>query len=153
MGGSCNFAPPPACPGGVCPMKNKETSLGKDSCPNSDPGFNKIIGNRTPEERSKLFIVCVVVRALLYSGVYVYRDEEWMTPLVGVLAMASIYQLSKPTENKQWWSKKFQLVMAVLVLASAIAVKFFGLDSRSMSLLLFTSLVGGIFQRTQITMC
>lgn len=162
MGGSCNFA----CPGGVCPMMKKDKSSdldgqrsasdkdqSLDSCPNSDPGFNKIIGNRTPEERSKLFILCVIVRTLLYTGVYVYRDEPWMTPLVGVLALASIFQLTRPTENKQWWSKKFQLIMAILVLMSAIAVKFFGLDSRSMAILLFTSLAGGVAQRMNTKMC
>jgi hypothetical protein len=57
-----------------CPFK----SNGKDHCPNSDPSFNKIIGERTPEERSNLFILCVLTRTLLYSGVYVYRDKSWM---------------------------------------------------------------------------
>lgn len=168
MGGSCNFVPPaPSCPGGVCPLmkKDKDVSLDKSndldkehsssdtSCPNSDPGFNKIIGNRTPEERSKLFYICVLVRTLLYTGVYMYRDEPWMAPLVGTLSLASIFQLTRPSENKQWWSKKFQLVMAILVLLSAIAVKFYGIDSRSMSALLFISLIGGVIQRTQTKLC
>lgn len=151
MGGSCNFvAPPPSCPGGACPMKKKDPVV---TCPNSDPEFNKIIGERTPEERSFLYVVCVLTRTLLYAGVYVYRDEPWMTPLVGTLALASMYQLTRPTENRQWWSKKFQLVMATLVLLSAIAVKFAGLDSRSMAVLLFISLLGGIVQRTQTKLC
>lgn len=169
MGGSCNFVPPPSCPGGVCPMKkkaqvndlekDKDKSLDKsndlDSCPNSDPGFNKIIGERTPEERSNLFIICVLVRTLLYSGVYLYRDEQWMPPVVGILALASIVQLytSDSPKGKQWWSKKFQLVMAVLVLASAVAVKFANFDSRSMAALLFISLIGGVVQRTQTKLC
>ena len=141
MGGSCNFVPPapPA-------AENKK-------CPNSDPGFNKIIGERTPEERSNLFILCVITRALLYSGVYVYRDRPWMPYVVGTLALASVYQLTRPTENRQWWSKKFQLIMATLVFISAALVKFYGLDSRSMAALLFISLAGGIFQRTQTKMC
>jgi hypothetical protein len=166
MGGSCNFVPPPpsgdSCPGGVCPMKKKDKGEPLDKgtpldtkCPNSDPGFNKIIGDRTPEERSNLYIVCVLVRTLLYSGVYVYRDEPFMAPLVGALALASMFQLytSDSTESKQWWSKKFQMIMAVLVFLSALAVKFAGLDSRSMAGLLFISLAGGILQRTQIKMC
>jgi hypothetical protein len=139
------------CPGGVCPMKKKS-----DHCPNSDPGFNKIIGtDRTPEERSDLFVICVLVRTLLYSGVYVYRDKPWMTPLVGALALASIFQLYTPDspQGKQWWSKKFQLFMAVCVLISALLVKFKGLDSRSMAGLLFVSLLGGILQRSQVKLC
>jgi uncharacterized membrane protein YhhN len=132
-------------------MKKKDT----DECPNSDPGFNKIIGERTPEERSKLFIVCVLVRTLLYSGVYVYRDKEWMPWVVGILALFSIFQLytSDSPEGRQWWSKKFQLLMAILVLIAALLVKFKGLDSRSMAGLLFTSLLGGILQRSQVKFC
>lgn len=122
-------------------------------CPNSDPGFNKIIGDRTPEERSNLYILCVLVRFSLYTGVYVYRDKPWMIPLVALMSLFSIFQLTRPTPNKQWWSKKFQLFMAVLVLVSALAVKFAGIDSRAMSILLFTSLAGGILQRSQVTLC
>ncbi len=157
--GSCNFVPPPPssanseCPNGACALMKK-----KDTCPNSDPGFDKLlsdlkISDGTPETRSKLFIVCVIVRTLLYSGVYLYRDEPWMPYIVGVLALASIFQLTRPTENRQWWSKKFQLIMAILVLASALAVKFANFDSRSMAVLLFTSLIGGIIQRTKTTLC
>lgn len=122
-------------------------------CPNSDPGFNKIIGDRTPDERSILYIVCIMTRFILYSGVYKYRDKPWMPLLVGTLALASVYQLTRPTPNHQWWSKKFQLIMAILILISALAVKFAGLDSRSMAALLFISLAGGIIQRIHIRMC
>lgn len=120
------------------------------TCPNSDPSFNKIIGeNRTPKERSALYVVCVITRALLYSGVYVYRDEPWMRWLVGILSLLSVIQLTRPTPNKQWWSKKFQLVMAVLIFMSAIAVS----NTKAMPTLLFISLIGGILQRIHINMC
>ncbi len=118
-------------------------------CPNSDPGFNKIIGDRTPDERSKLFVLCVLVRFSLYSAVYFYRDKPWMRYLVAALALASVYQLTRPTPNMQWWSKKFQLVMAMLVLLSAAFVK----DTKAMPTLLFISLIGGVLQRIHTTMC
>lgn len=143
-----------------CPMmkkdqskKDQSISTVTDTCPNSDPEFNKIIGERTPEERSNLFVICVLARTLLYGGVYIYRDSPFMPYLVGIFALLSIIQLSRPTKNKQWWSKKFQIIMAILVLVSAIAVKFANFDSRSMSALLFISLFGGIYQRSQTTLC
>lgn len=128
-------------------------------CPNDDPSFTKllkdtsIVKEGTPEERSNLFYICVLTRVLLYSGVYVYRDAPWIPFLVGIFAAASIFQLTRPTNDTQWWSKKFQLVMAILVLLSAIAVKLGKLDSRSMSILLFISLAGGVLQRIQTKMC
>lgn len=149
------------CPsgGGACPMKKDaylDCPMTVGHCPNSDPGFNKIIGeNRTPEERSKLFVLCVLVRTLLYGGVYMYRDKPWMPLVVGTGAFLSIFQLytSDSPYGKQWWSKKFQLIMAVLVLFAALLVKFKGLDSRAMAILLFVSLAGGILQRSQVTFC
>ncbi len=123
-------------------------------CPNSDPGFNKIIGDRTPEERSKLFVICIIVRTLLYSGVYLYRNNPWVPILVGGMSVFSIFHLkSSSPEGRQWWSKKFQLLMSTLVLFAAFLVHIKKLDSRSMSVLLFISLLGGIFQRTHVTFC
>lgn len=136
-----------------------QTCPSQQTCPNDDPNFTKMLKDLgalqkgTPEERSNLFVICVLTRTLLYSGVYVYRDKPWMPWLVGALALASIFQLTRPTLNQQWWSKKFQLVMAILVLLSAIAVKFGNVDSRSMSILLFISLAGGVLQRSQIEIC
>lgn len=129
------------------------------TCPNDDPNFTKMLKDLgalqkgTPEERSNLFVICVLTRTLLYSGVYVYRDKPWMPWLVGALALASIFQLTRPTLNQQWWSKKFQLFMAFLILISAIAVKFYNVDSRSMAALLFTSLIGGVIQRIHVKLC
>lgn len=122
-------------------------------CPNDDPGFSKLLHLKTPEQRSNLFVVCVITRTLLYSGVYIYRDRPWMPWIVGLLAIASIFQLTRPTQNTQWWSKKFQLIMAILILTSAIAVKFGYVDSKSMPALLFISLIGGVLQRVQNTIC
>lgn len=133
----------------TCPSDLVTCPSDKITCPNSDPGFNKIIGNRTPKERSFLFVICVITRALLYYGVYMYRDEPWTRWLVGALSLFSIFQLSRPTENRQWWSKKFQLVMAVLVLFSAIAIQ----NTKAMPTFLFISLLGGVLQRIQIDMC
>lgn len=135
------------------------------TCPNDDPNFTKLLKETglvkkgTPEERSNLFYICVLTRTLLYSGVYVYRDKPWMPWLVGALALASIFQLTRPCPKAglcpgtQWWSKKFQLFMAFLILISAIAVKLGKVDSRSMSILLFISLAGGVLQRIQTKMC
>ncbi len=119
---------------------------------NSDPEFNKIIGNRTPYERSVLFIVCVMTRALLYSGVYVYREKRWVPFLVGVLSLISFIQLNRPTLNRQWWSKKFQALMSFLVVLACIAVYFKRVDPKSIPTLLFISLLGGVLQRIHITM-
>ena len=80
-----------------CP--SQQTCPNQKVCPNDDPGFSKLLNLNSPEKRSNLFIVCVITRTLLYSGVYVYRDKPWMPYIVGVLALASIFQLTRPTQN------------------------------------------------------
>lgn len=144
----------------TCPSRqtcsNQLICPSHQTCPNDDPNFTKLlkdvnlVNKGTPEERSNLFLICVLTRTLLYSGVYVYRDAPWMPWVVGALALASIFQLTRPTKNTQWWSKKFQLVMAILVLISALFSKY---DSRLMAITLFISLLGGIIQRSQTKMC
>jgi hypothetical protein len=133
-----------------CPisLNSQNTSTNDLTCPNSDPSFNKIIGERTPEERSKLFIICIIVRALLYYGVYVYKDVPVTRYIVGTASVVSMFQLSRPTEDKQWWSKKFQLVMATFVLMACILSR---MDVASY--LLFASLMGGIIQRMFTSFC
>ena len=116
-------------------------------CPNSDPEFNKIIGEKTPEERSNLFVVCVLVRTLLYSGVYHYIENPLTPIFVGIGSLISVYQLSKPTENRQWWSKKFQLIMSLFVLLACIVAPVY------VPLLLFSSLFGGVLQRLSVKLC
>lgn len=139
---------------GSCPISVNRQIKSNDNfptditCPNSDPDFNKIIGERTPEERSKLFIICVIVRALLYYGVYVYRDLPVTRYIVGTASVVSIFQTSRPTKDKQWWSKKFQLVMATFVLMACILSR---MDVASY--LLFTSLIVGIIQRMFTSFC
>ena len=118
-------------------------------CPNSDPNFNKIIGNKTPGERSALYVLCVLVRFTLYSGVYKYREESWMRWVVALLSLFSIFQLTRPTPNRQWWSKKFQLVMSVLVILSATFIQ----NTKAMPTFMFISLLGGVLQRIQVTVC
>jgi hypothetical protein len=88
-------------------------------CPNSDPEFNKIIGEQTPETRSNLFLVCVFVRTILYTLVYLYKDHTATPFIVGLASIFSIFQLSKPTDDRQWWSKKFQITMSILILISS----------------------------------
>ena len=45
-------------------------------CPNSDPNFNKIIGNKTPGERSALYVLCVLV---ILSATFIQNTKAMPT--------------------------------------------------------------------------
>jgi chromate transport protein ChrA len=133
------------------------------SCPNSDPNFDKVLSNFTdvnrpdyPEYRMMLFYgVCILVRLALYSLVYIYRKEKWMQMAVIVFSMVSIAQLHQSvwTPGRQWWSKRFQLTMSVLVVVAASLVLAGKIDPIYMPALLFTSLAGGFTQSLFVKFC
>jgi hypothetical protein len=133
------------------------------SCPNSDPNFDKILSRFTdtssptyPEYRMRLYYgVCILVRLALYSLVYVYREERWMQITVLALSLFAVGNLHQAvwTPGRQWWSKRFQLLMSTLVVVACALVLSNKLDPIYVPVLLFTSLFGGITQSMFVKFC
>jgi len=142
------------------------------NCPNSDTNFNKVLdklfGNHTPETRKKVFyLICIIFRLFLYSLVYVYKDSKWMPYVVGILSAFSVYHLysdikNNVNNNRQWWSKKFELIISILVFGSCLTLiiqqmigisKDKQISTKIPPLLLFISLFTGIIQSFFITFC
>jgi hypothetical protein len=129
-------------------------------CPNSDPDFDKVlvnmVGNSLPDTRKKIFyLICIPVRFILYSLVYYYSDLTFMPFLVGIISLITAIRLAislKDTGN-QWWSKKWQFFISMILVIVCIFVYFKKIDSRSMSIVLFTSLLGGIIESLLINFC
>lgn len=127
-------------------------------CTNGDPNFNKLLirmfGKNDPEFRNKLFWgVCIWVRLILFGLVLYFITQEWSSKwvpyIVGIFSLFAIYSLSSnfiKGENSQWWSKKFDLLIAVLVLISCIIFAFTHKYRCAIPILLFISLFGGIIQ-------
>ena len=67
-------------------------------CPNSDPGFDKIMSkwfditsNDYPSNRKKVYYgVCIWVRLILFSLVFYYREYKYMPYILGVFSIFSI---------------------------------------------------------------
>lgn len=130
------------------------------SCPNSDPQFDKVLQNinlnPTPDLRQKLYyMVCIWVRLILFYLVYYYRHERWMPYVVGIFSLVAIANLSKSVEKpgRQWWSKRFDLIVSILVVLVCIGVVLKKVDPVYMSGLLFASLFGGIVQSFLTKFC
>jgi hypothetical protein len=139
---------------------------------NSDPNFDKILSNFTntssknyPQVRKRLYyFVCIVVRLILYSLVLFYKDKLWMPYLILLVSLFSIYNLynsiysNTGKKQTQWWSKKFQLVISILLLLVSICIILqnrlnfkFKINTVVIPLLLYISLFGGILQSLFIT--
>jgi len=132
-------------------------------CPNSDPDFDKIMSkwfditsNDYPSNRKKVYYgVCIWVRLILFSLVFYYREYKYMPYILGVFSIFSIihYKDNIKTAGRQWWSKRFDLTIAILLLISSVLVIRGKIDPVFMPVILYTSLLGGVIQSFLIKFC
>jgi hypothetical protein len=132
-------------------------------CPNSDPNFDKVMSRffditakDYPSKRKLVYYgVCIWVRLVLYTLIYYYRDHKFMPYIIGLLSIGAIGNLwgSITNPGKQWWSKRFDLVISIILLMSCIGVILNKIPSIVIPVLLYISLVGGIIQSMFINFC
>jgi len=139
-------------------------------CPNSDPNFDKILSRwfdtsskEYPEVRKKIYyLICITLRLFLYSLIFIYKDNPIIPYIIAILSCFAIYNLypsfTFSTESKpqqQWWSKRFQFIISVLLFITSILLilKVKSIPSVTIPILLYISLFGGIFQSMFITFC
>ena len=130
------------------------------SCPNGDPSFNTIlrnlVGSATPETRRAVYYgICIWVRAILYGLVWLYRSSTWIPWVLLVFGGLSILQLWKSVWNAgtQWWSKRFQLAIAIALVIASIGRIQYSVDTRILPAILWTSLLGGLVQSVWTRWC
>jgi|688.fasta_scaffold459604_2 hypothetical protein len=137
------------------------------TCPNSDPNFDKMLGNffdiSSPKYiniRTMLFyFVCIWVRYAIYSFIYFNRNHYLVPIIVGLGALFSIFNLTITLINepktyfRPWWSKTFQLINAIILVPICILVYNKMINSIYIPLILFVSLFGGILQSLFTKFC
>ena len=143
-------------------MMNKRNRV----CPNDDPVFTKLfykIGmlqkNMSPTEVVSMrmqvyYCVCIIIRAAIVVAIYHWRNSIVMRVLVFIGAMIGVINLgSRMNSGTQWWSKKFQFVMSIIIVLTVIFTHFKMLDSRAMSIAMLVSLLGGVAQSFVVGFC
>ena len=137
-------------------------------CPNDDPYFTRMLYRmgmlkrgmtaRELVERRRLifYCVCIVVRAAIIVTVYHLRNVRFVQLLVLIGALVGIKNLWSRNEGTQWWSKKFQLLMSVII-AIVVILVFFKVLSKTQSWLIpaamTVSLAAGILQSFVVGFC
>jgi hypothetical protein len=132
-------------------------------CPNSDKDFDKIMSRwfdvtskDYPSNRKKVYYgLCIWVRLILFTSIFYYRKHKYTPYILAVFSLLSIYHYKGNIKNpgKQWWSKRFDLAIAVLLLISTVLVITEKIDPVVMPLILYTSLFGGIITSFFIKFC
>jgi len=130
------------------------------NCPNGATDFNQVLlnlfGSSSPELRRNVFYgVCIPIRFLLYSLVFYYRGAHYMPIIVGALAFVTVVRLVPTIFNPgtQWWSKRWQLAISIILLLVCIGVYLQRIDNRAMGIVLFVSLSVGIIESLMISFC
>lgn len=127
------------------------------SCPNYDPNFNKILNVfslDSPNSRKNLFYnVCIFVRFIIILVVLLNYKKWWLPYIILIISLFTIYNLYSNLNGNQWWSKKFQLVISILLLIISIIAIFNTNISILIPILLLISLFGGVYQSLFIDFC
>jgi hypothetical protein len=127
-------------------------------CPNNTSGVLWHVFHFSPAQRQALFFgVCVPLRLAVAYVAYKYLT---LIPLLVVLSAVSALKLAtdlrqanpNPTARGQWWSKPWQLMVAV-----SIVLSFWSLPKRSskrvVPFLLAAGVLGGVVQALMVGFC
>ena len=140
-------------------MKNKRV------CPNDDPSFTRTMytigllkkgmsAKEILQMRAQVYYcICIIVRAALIVAVYHWRNASVTRVLVFVGAMIGVINLGTRMNGNQWWSKKFQFIMSVIIVGLVILTHYNMVDSRSMAVAMLVSLLGGVAQSFAVGFC
>ena len=134
-------------------------------CPNDDPDFTRMMyrmgllyrgmSARDLVERRRLvfYSICIVVRAALSVTVYHWRNVRFVQILVLVGALMGVMNLSTRIGGTQWWSKRFQLMMSIIIAVVVVLVYFGRLKSWVIPAAMLVSLMGGVIQPFVVGFC
>lgn len=137
----------------------------QEVCPNDDPYFTRTMyrlgllkkGMAAEEivQRRKhvYYSICILVRASLIAIVYYLRDSLVIQFLVLLGAVVGIVNLGNRMTGNQWWSKKFQFIMSIVIAGLVILTFLKKVKAWTIPAAMLFSLVAGILQSFVVGFC
>jgi hypothetical protein len=134
-------------------------------CPNDDPYFTRTMyrigllrkgmtAKEIVQRRKQVYYsICILVRTLLIVIVYYLRSSLVIQLLVLLGAFVGIINLGKRMDGNQWWSKKFQFVMSVIIAGLVILTFLKKVRAWTIPAAMLFSLMGGILQSFVVGFC
>ena len=134
-------------------------------CPNDDPYFTRTMyrigllrkgmtAKEIVQRRKQVYYsICILVRTLLIVIVYYLRSSLVIQLLVLLGAFVGIINLGKRMDGNQWWSKKFQFVMSVIIAGLVILTFLKKVRACTIPAAMLFSLMGGILQSFVVGFC
>ena len=137
----------------------------QEICPNDDPYFTRTMyrlgllkRGMKPEEiiqrRKQIYYsICIIVRGTLIAIVYYLRNSTIVQFLVLLGAAVGIVNLGKRMTGNQWWSKKFQFIMSLVIAGLVIFTFLKKVKAWTIPAAMLFSLVGGWGQSFVVGFC
>lgn len=134
-------------------------------CPNDDPYFTRTMyrigllkkgmkAKEIVEKRKQVYYsICIIVRALIIAAVYFLRNSLVVQLLVLLGAVLGIVNLGNRMTGNQWWSKKFQFIMSVVIAGLVVLTFLKKVKAWTIPAAMLFSLVGGILQSFVVGFC
>ena len=134
-------------------------------CPNDDPYFTRMMyrmgllkrgmsAHELVEKRRLVYYsICIVVRAALIVTVYHWRNVRFVQLLVLLGALVGVMNLSRRVDGTQWWSKRFQLMMSIILVVVIVLVYFGRLKPWVIPAAMLVCLLGGGLQSFVLGFC
>ena len=134
-------------------------------CPNDDPYFTRMMyrmgllkrgmsAHELVEKRRLVYYsICIVVRAALIVTVYHWRNARFVQLLVLLGALVGVMNLSRRVDGTQWWSKRFQLMMSIILVVVIVLVYFGRLKPWVIPAAMLVSLLSGVLQSFVVGFC
>jgi hypothetical protein len=135
------------------------------TCPNDDPYFTRTMyrlgllrkgmkSEEIVETRKRVYYsICILVRAALIAIVYYLRNSLVIQFLVLLGAVVGIVNLGNRMTGNQWWSKKFQFIMSVVIAGLVILTFLKKVKAWTIPAAMLFSLVGGFLQSFVVGFC
>tara|TARA_B110000208_G_scaffold186658_1_gene243509 strand:- start:4094 stop:4483 length:390 start_codon:yes stop_codon:yes gene_type:complete len=120
-------------------------------CPNIDNdtyNFLKSISiSPTPENRKRIFYtICIFIRLTLAGIIYYLKDNKYLPYITLVISSLTIYRLSKNLNGNFWWSRKFHVLINVLLIINSLIILKTNKYKEYISYLLYIDVLGGIMK-------
>jgi hypothetical protein len=134
-------------------------------CPNDDPYFTRMMyrmkllkKGMTAREivnvrRNTFYFICVVVRLSIIGVVFMLKNSVIVRGLVFVGCIISILNFSRRINGTQWWSKKFQMMMAFIIAILVILSYLDKVKPWTIPAAMLVSLLGGVLQSFVVGFC
>ena len=115
--------------------------------------FNNILKNigisdDPKTRRITYYSVCIATRIALYSYIALNCHRKWVVFLCFILGIFAAINLYQNLDGEQWWSRKFQFLISILLVLATAIILLTGNNKYNIiiPIILFSSLLGGVFQ-------